>query len=104
MNAEQLDNKIDIQFSLYRPNKRLKTFIQNDVSELTPSSGFFYNNDIESDAGGLFVSCNQLIINSGGTFLVTKIDLTANLVRIDQSGILEANYKATVIIVTYNKS
>ena len=30
-----------IQFSLYRPNKRLKTFIQNDVSELTPSSGFF---------------------------------------------------------------
>ncbi len=60
--------------------------------------------EVESDAGGLFVSCNQLIINSGGTFLVTKIDLTANLVRIDQSGILEANYKATVIIVTYNKS
>ena len=28
---------------MYRPNKRLKTFIENDVSELTPSSVFFYN-------------------------------------------------------------
>ena len=53
--------------------------------------------EVESDTGGLSVSCNQLIINSGGTFQVTKLDLTANLVRIDQSGVLESNYKAEVI-------
>jgi hypothetical protein len=54
--------------------------------------------EVESDAGGLSVSCNQLIINSGGKFQVTKLDLTANVVKIDQSGILEANYKAEVIL------
>ena len=55
---------------------------------------------VESDTGGLSVSCNQLIINSGGKFQATKLDLTANVVRIDQSGILEANYKAEVLIAT----
>lgn len=53
--------------------------------------------EVDSDADGLSVSCNQLIINSGGSFHVTKLELTANLVRIDQSGILEANYKGKVI-------
>jgi hypothetical protein len=55
--------------------------------------------EVESDDGGLSVSCNRLIINSGGKFQATKLDLTANLVRIEQSGILEANYKAVVMIV-----
>lgn len=52
--------------------------------------------EVESDAGGLSVSCNQLIVNSGGKFQVYKLELTANLVRIDQSGVLEANYKVIV--------
>jgi hypothetical protein len=60
--------------------------------------------EVESDAGGLSVSCNQLIINSGGKFQVTKLDLTANLVRIEQSGILEANYKAEVMIITRHRT
>lgn len=55
--------------------------------------------EVESDSGGLYVSCNQLIVNSGGKFHATKLDLTANLVKIDQSGILEANYEAKVMIV-----
>ena len=59
--------------------------------------------EVDSDAGGLSVSCNQLIINSGGRLRVTKLELTANFVKIDQSGILEANYKAKVMInVTRN--
>ena len=49
--------------------------------------------EVESDAGGLSVSCNQLIVNSGGRFQVYKLQLKANLVQIDQSGVMEANYK-----------
>lgn len=53
--------------------------------------------EVESDAGGLSVFCNRLVINSGGVFQVTRLDLTANFVRIEQSGILQANYKVTIV-------
>ena len=49
--------------------------------------------ETESDAEGLSISCNELIINSGGRFQAYRLDLQAKTAKIDQSGILDANFK-----------
>lgn len=49
--------------------------------------------EVESDAEGLSITCNELVINSGGRFHAYKLNLQAKIVRIDQSGVLDANFK-----------
>ena len=53
--------------------------------------------EVESDAEGLSIFCNELIINSGGQFRAYKRDLLAKTVRIAQSGSLDANYKVQLL-------
>ena len=53
--------------------------------------------EVESDAEGLFISCNELIINSGGKLRASKLVLEAKTVRIDQSGILDTNSKVLIL-------
>lgn len=79
---------------MFDPSGNVSRHTSFDVIDVQ-GGGIF---EVESNKDGLSISCNKLIIRSGGNFIATKLDLIANVVRIDQSGVLEANSKGKVKI------
>lgn len=49
--------------------------------------------EIQSDKDGLSIKCTALWIRSGGVLIADRLSIVADLVTIEQSGIIDLNYK-----------
>lgn len=49
--------------------------------------------EIQSDKDGLSITCTALWIRSGGVLIADRLSIVADSVTIEQSGIIDLNYK-----------
>ena len=49
--------------------------------------------EIQSDKEGLSITCSTLWIRSGGVLIADRLSIVADSVTIEQSGVIDLNYK-----------
>lgn len=52
--------------------------------------------EIQSDQEGLSIACSTLWIRSGGVLIADRLSVVADTVTIEQSGVIDLNYKVTL--------
>ena len=80
---------ITICRQLISPNNQMSRNLTFDVIEIQGGGRI----EIQSDKDGLSIKCTALWIRSGGVLIADRLSIVADSVTIEQSGIIDLNYK-----------
>ena len=78
-----------IRRQLIAPNNQISRNLTFDVIEIQGGGRI----EIQSDKDGLSIKCTALWIRSGGVLIADRLSIVAESVTIEQSGIIDLNYK-----------
>lgn len=80
---------------LIAPNNQTSRNLTFDVIEIQGGGRI----DIQSDKEGLSIKCTTLWIRSGGVLTADRLSIVADSVTIEQSGVIDLNYKVILFQV-----